>query len=91
MSYALARHSTRLVGHATLPNKIASCNGIVNVSRIYVGTKLAIPVAPWSPIPAGPVAVKQFTPGGTVPTRILSLLLRCRAAGTTTLWCGVTL
>ncbi len=54
--------------YATLPNKIASCNGIVNVSRIYVGTKLAIPVAPWSPIPAGPVAVKQFTPGGTVPT-----------------------
>lgn len=53
--------------YATLPNKIASCNGIVNVSRIYVGTKLAIPVAPWSPIPAGPVAVKQFTPGGTVP------------------------
>ena len=59
--YAIGR------AYATLPSKIASCNGIVNVSRIYAGTKLAIPVAPWSPIPAGPVAVKQFTPGGTVP------------------------
>ncbi len=38
----------------------------MNASRIYVGMKLLIPVAPWSPIPAGPVAVRQFTPGGTV-------------------------
>jgi len=52
--------------YATLPSKIAACNGIVNASRIYVGMKLLIPVAPWSPIPAGPVAVRQFTPGGTV-------------------------
>jgi len=53
--------------YATLPNQIAACNGIVNPSRIYAGMKLAIPVAPWSPIPPGPVAVQQFTPGGTVP------------------------
>lgn len=53
--------------YATLPSKIAACNGIVNPSRIYAGMKLGIPVAPWSPIPAGPVAVRQFTPGGTVP------------------------
>jgi LysM repeat protein len=52
--------------YATLPSKIASCNGIVNASRIYVGMKLLIPIAPWSQIPAGPVAVRQFTPGGTV-------------------------
>jgi LysM repeat protein len=52
--------------YATLPSKIASCNGILNASRIYVGMKLLIPIAPWSPIPAGPVAVRQFTPGGTV-------------------------
>lgn len=49
--------------YATKPTYIASCNGIVNASRIYVGTKLGIPVAPWSPVPAGPTAVKQFTPG----------------------------
>lgn len=54
--------------YATRPDKIAACNGIVNVSKIYVGMKLGIPVAPWSPVPAGPVAVRQFTPGGTVPT-----------------------
>lgn len=51
--------------YATNPNAIASCNGIVNPSLLYVGTRLAIPVAPWSPIPPGPVAVPQFTPGGT--------------------------
>ena len=53
--------------YATLPSKIASCNGIVNPNAIYVGTKLAIPTAPWSPVPSGPTAVKQFTPGGTTP------------------------
>lgn len=62
--YAIGR------AYATLPSKIAACNGIVNVSRIYVGTRLAIPVAPWSPIPAGPVAAQQFTPGGTVVTPV---------------------
>ncbi|MGC9521295.1 MAG: LysM peptidoglycan-binding domain-containing protein [Anaerolineae bacterium] len=54
--------------YATKPSAIATQNGIVNPNRIYVGMKLAIPVAPWSPIPPGPVAVRQFTPGGTVPT-----------------------
>jgi LysM repeat protein len=53
--------------YATLPSKIASCNGIVNPSRIYVGTKLAIPTAPWSPVPPGPIAARQFTPGGGTP------------------------
>jgi lysozyme len=53
--------------YATRPSAIASCNGIVNPSKLYVGTKLAIPVAPWSPIPPGPVAHRQFTPGGAPP------------------------
>jgi len=57
--------------YATRPDRIAACNSIVNASKIWVGMKLAIPVAPWSPIPAGPVAVRQFTPGGTVvPTPV---------------------
>jgi LysM repeat protein len=59
--YAIGR------AYGTLPSKIAFCNGIVNPSCLYVGMKLGIPVAPWSPIPPGPVAVAQFTPGGTVP------------------------
>jgi len=55
--------------YATKPLTIASCNGIVNPSSIYVGSQLGIPVAPWSPIPTGPVAVAQFTPGsGPAPT-----------------------
>jgi len=53
--------------YATDPNAIAACNGIVNPSLLYVGTRLGIPVAPWSPIPPGPVAVRQFTPGGSTP------------------------
>ncbi len=53
--------------YATDPNAIAACNGIVNPSLIYVGTQLGIPVAPWSPIPPGPVAVRQFTPDGSTP------------------------
>lgn len=53
--------------YGTLPSRISACNGIVNPSRIYAGMKLGIPVAPWSPIPPGPVAVRQFTPGGPVP------------------------
>jgi LysM repeat protein len=53
--------------YATQPDAIARQNGIVNTSRIFVGTRLGIPVAPWSRIPAGPVAARQFTPGGTAP------------------------
>jgi LysM repeat protein len=55
--------------YATKPFTIATCNGIVNPSSIYVGTQLGIPVDPWAPIPAGPIAVAQFTPGsGPAPT-----------------------
>ena len=55
--------------YATKPMTIASCNGIVNPSCLYIGTRLGIPVDPWAPIPAGPVAVAQFTPGsGPAPT-----------------------
>ena len=53
--------------YATQPNAIASRNGIVNPNQLFVGTRLAIPVAPWSPVPAGPVAVRQFTPGAPAP------------------------
>lgn len=55
--------------YATQPNRIAACNGIINPNKLNVGTRLGIPVAPWSPIPPGPVAVAQFTPGtGPAPT-----------------------
>jgi LysM repeat protein len=60
--YAIGR------AYATQPSKIAACNNVTNPSRLYVGMKLGIPVAPWSPIPAGPVAVAQFTPGEPAPT-----------------------
>jgi len=61
--YAIGR------AYATKPMTIATCNGIVNPSSIYVGTQLGIPVDPWAPIPAGPVAAAQFTPGsGPAPT-----------------------
>lgn len=70
--YHVVRRSETLYSigraYATRPHAIASANGIVNPSRIYVGMRLAIPVAPWSPIPAGPVAVRQFTPGVPAPT-----------------------
>ncbi len=53
--------------YATKPSAIASCNGIVNPSKIYVGTKLGIPYATWSPVPPGPTASRQFDPGGGTP------------------------
>jgi len=63
--YAIGR------AYATKPSAIAKCNGIVNPSRLYVGTKLGIPYATWSPVPPGPTATRQFDPGGggtPVPT-----------------------
>ena len=59
--YAIGR------AYATKPSAIASCNGIVNPSKLYVGTKLGIPYAPWSPVPPGPTAARQFDPGGGTP------------------------
>ncbi len=53
--------------YATQPLAIARHNGIVNPNRIFVGSRLVIPVAPWVPVPAGPVAVRQFTPGDPAP------------------------
>lgn len=53
--------------YATQPTFISSCNGIVNPSRIFIGTRLGIPTAAWTQIPAGPVAVRQFTPGSPPP------------------------
>jgi len=58
--YAIGR------AYATQPQAIATYNHILNPNRLYVGVRLAIPVAPWSPIPPGPVAQRQFTPGGDV-------------------------
>lgn len=52
--YAIGR------AYATRPEVIAAVNGIANPNRLWVGQRLAIPVAPWSPIPPGPVAVRQF-------------------------------
>ncbi len=63
--YAIGR------AYAMKPRSIAMCNNILNPNRIYVGLRLAIPYAPWWPIPPGPVAERQFTPGvqpGPTPT-----------------------
>lgn len=54
--------------YATRPEVIATVNGISTPNRLWVGQRLAIPVAPWSPIPAGPIAVRQFGGGSTDPT-----------------------
>lgn len=43
------------------PLAIAQANGIASPYTIYVGATLKIPRAPWSSIPAGPVAQPQFT------------------------------
>lgn len=48
--------------YATQPNAIAACNSLTNPGSIHVGNRLAIPYAPWSPIPPGPVAERQFLP-----------------------------
>jgi LysM repeat protein len=55
--YAIGR------AYGVRPFAIASCNGIVNPSLIHPGTRLAIPNVPWSPIPPGPIARRQFGPG----------------------------
>ncbi len=52
--YAIGR------AYAARPEAIAAANGIANPNRLWVGMRLAIPVAPWSPIPPGPIATPQF-------------------------------
>lgn len=59
--YAIGR------AYATHPNAIAVCNYLVNPAKIHLGNRLAIPTAPWIPVPAGPTAQRQFSPGGIVP------------------------
>ncbi len=51
--------------YATRPAAIASTNGISNLNHLPAGVRLAIPTAPWAPIPPGPVATRQF--GDPVP------------------------
>ncbi len=51
--------------YATYPRSIAACNQLLNPTVIYAGTKLAIPYAPWTPVPTGPTATRQFTPKST--------------------------
>lgn len=53
--------------YATLPQAIARCNALVNPGIVHNSNRLAIPTAPWVPVPAGPVAQRQFTPGSGVP------------------------
>jgi len=48
--------------YATQPQAIAACNNLSDPGNIHIGNQLAIPYAPWSPIPPGPVAERQFTP-----------------------------
>lgn len=55
--YAIGR------AYGVRPDGIAACNYIVNPSRLYAGTRLAIPNIPWWPIPPGPVARRQFGSG----------------------------
>jgi LysM repeat protein len=46
--------------YAVRPDVIATCNGIVNPSLIRPNTSLSIPNAPWTPVPPGPTARRQF-------------------------------
>ena len=52
--YAIGR------AYATQPTAIATTNGITNANHLPIGLRLAIPTAPWSPIPPGPIATRQF-------------------------------
>ena len=51
--------------YTTHPNAIAACNNLSNPGKIHIGNRLSIPYAPWSPIPPGPVAERQFLPSAT--------------------------
>lgn len=59
--YAIGR------AYATHPNAIAACNYLADPTKIHAGNRLAIPTAPWVPVPAGPTAPRQFTPGSITP------------------------
>jgi LysM repeat protein len=63
--YAIAR------AYGVRPDAIASCNALINPNLIYPGNQLAIPDAPWFPIPPGAVAVRQFGDGPSISCRYL--------------------
>ncbi len=69
--YHIVQHGETLYAigraYATHPKAIAVCNSLANPNRIHAGNRLAIPTAPWVPVPAGPTAQRQFTPGGIIP------------------------
>lgn len=75
--YAIGR------AYATRPDAIAAANGMANPNQLWVGTRLAIPVAPWSPIPPGPVAQRQFG-GSEDPTPVCRLYHTVRYGETLT-------
>ncbi len=70
--YAIAR------AYATDPYAIAACNPTVNPRLIHAGNHLAIPYAPWSNVPPGPTAARQFTPRLT-PAPLPTPAAGCRA------------
>ena len=47
------------------PSAIAVCNHLVNPRVIHSGNRLAIPNSPWSPMPAGAAAQRQFGSAAT--------------------------
>lgn len=49
------------------PWTIAAQNGIGQASALRIGQMLAIPVAPWINMPAGPTCARQFGPGTPPP------------------------
>jgi len=54
--------------YAVVPKAIASQNKLNDANQLLVGQVLAIPVAPWNPVPAGPVCPRQFGAGTPLPT-----------------------
>jgi LysM repeat protein len=54
--------------YAVLPQAIVSQNQIGDADQLLVGQVLAIPVAPWNPVPVGPVCPRQFGEGAPLPT-----------------------
>lgn len=60
--YSIAR------AYATHPRAIIVCNRLVNPAYIHRSNMLAIPVAPWFPVPPGPTAQAQLTPQAYTPT-----------------------
>ena len=69
--YAIAR------AYGVQPRAIATCNRLLDPRKIHASNRLAIPHAPWMPVPSGPTAERQFGVGTAAAGCRLSHAIRC--------------